>query len=255
MTTRNKSKLKILFDLFQDNRIVTKELLSSYGISRDLRNYYVKSSWLEPLGAGAYKKPGRNIYWPDGVQALQQQSKVKIFVGALSALSAQGFSHYIRYSDEFLYLFSPRGVTLPRWFKNFPWEMRLLHKSTTFLPYETGINEVLVNETKLLMSSPERAIMECLYLSPTKMDLVEIYHIFEGLINLRPNLINELLQSCKTVKIKRLFLYMAEKANHQWFEFIDRDKLDLGRGNRMISKNGDFISRYGISIPKELSGI
>jgi hypothetical protein len=85
------------------------------------------------------------------------------------------------------------------------------------------------------------------------MDLVECFKIFEGLVNLKPKLITELLLACNSVKVKRLFLYMAEKANHQWFQFIETDKINLGSGRRMITSKGVYINKYLISIPKELA--
>jgi hypothetical protein len=95
--------------------------------------------------------------------------------------------------------------------------------------------------------------MECLHLAPQNTDLVEIFQIFEGLVNLKPGLVTELLSNCNSIKVKRLFLYMAEKANHQWFQFIKTDKVDLGNGRRMITAKGVYNARYLISIPKELA--
>jgi hypothetical protein len=95
--------------------------------------------------------------------------------------------------------------------------------------------------------------MECLYLAPQKMDIVECYHIFEGLVNLKPKLLTELLSHCNSVKVKRLFLYMAEKANHQWFQYLKPDQFSIGTGNRMLTEKGVHIAKYLISVPKELA--
>jgi hypothetical protein len=48
-------------------------------------------------------------------------------------------------------------------------------------------------------------------------------------------------------------LYMAEKAGHQWYIFIDRALIDLGKGDRSIVKNGVYASAYQITIPQELN--
>ncbi len=253
MATQNGTKLKILFDLLQNNNVITNNLLYSVGVSKDLRNYYAKSSWIEQIGIGAYKKTKRKIYWQDGINALQKQVNLSVFVGGLTALSIQGYSHYIRYEDETLFLFSPRGVKLPKWFKNYDWNVKIFHKNTSFLPYNIGLKDIETNNTKIMVSTPERSILECLYLAPDTIDLVETYHILEGLVNLKPKLLNELLKNCKSIKVKRLFLYMAEKLNHQWFNFIEKDKINLGSGTREITKNGSYISKYQIVIPKELS--
>ena len=44
------------------------------------------------------------------------------------------------------------------------------------------------------------------------------------------------LEECRSVKVKRLFLFMAEKARHAWFEALDLDRIDLGSGKRVIPK-------------------
>jgi hypothetical protein len=64
----------------------------------------------------------------------------------------------------------------------------------------------------LVASAPERAILECLLLAPERMDLVETYGLLENLRTLRPQLMQSLLEACSSVKVKRLFMFMAERA-------------------------------------------
>ena len=92
----------------------------------------------------------------------------------------------------------------------------------------------------------------CLYLTPKKQELVECYEIMEGLNNLRPKQVQELLEACTSIKVKRLFLYMAEKARHDWFKYIDLEGIDLGNGKRSLVKEGVYISKYQITVPKAL---
>ena len=75
----------------------------------------------------------------------------------------------------------------------------------------------------------------------------------EGLTNLRPKLVQKLLQECNSIKVKRLFLYLSEKANHTWLQFIDPSFVDIGNGNRRITEGGTYISKYQITIPDELA--
>jgi hypothetical protein len=253
MTTHNETKLKTLFKVLQPGNVVTTSWLDSIGISKNLRKYYLESGWLEPLGRGAYKKPADTIEWQGAINAIQKQTDTKVHVGGLSALALQGFSHYFRLSNETLHLFSPLKTKLPKWFVDYNWKLEILHQQSSFLPNGLGIKELDLNQININISAPERAIMECLFLAPQKMDLVECYHLFEGLVNLKPKLLNELLVHCNSVKVKRLFLYMAEKANHQWFTFLKTDQISLGTGNRMLSEKGVYIAKYLISIPKELA--
>jgi len=245
--------LKKLFRILQPGYVVISDWLETNGISRNLVNYYLKSGWLESVGRSAYKKPGDNVEWQGALNSIQNQTQIKVHVGALSALSLQGFSHYFRLSNESLQLFTPLQTKLPKWFISYKWEVELQHHLSSFLPPEKGLKEQSVKQVSINISSPERAILECLFLAPKKIDLVECYHLFEGLVNLKPRLISELLSECKSVKVKRLFLYMAEKSGHQWFQFLDTEQVDLGKGNRMFAKNGVHIPQYLISIPKELS--
>jgi len=253
MTIQKETKLKILFKVLQPGNVVTASWLEGLGVSRNLQKYYLKSGWLESLGRGAYKKPGDTIEWQGAVSALQRRTETKVHVGGLSALSLQGFSHYFRFSKDTLYLFSPLKTKLPKWFADYNWDIDILHKQSSFLPHDIALREFENNQITVTISTPERAIMECLFLAPKKIDLVECYHLFEGLVNLKPKLVTELLVNCNSVKVKRLFLYMAEKANHQWFQFLNKDNINLGKGNRMLSEKGVYVTKYLISVPKELA--
>ncbi len=113
------------------------------------------------------------------------------------------------------------------------------------------MTEVELKTFSIKLSSPARAIMECLYLAPLHQDLVECFELMEGLNNLRPQSVQELLEQCTSIKVKRLFLYLAEKVNHDWVKYLNLEKIDLGRGKRSIIKNGVYIPKYQITVPKE----
>ncbi len=95
--------------------------------------------------------------------------------------------------------------------------------------------------------------MECLYLTPKKQELIECYELIEGLNNLRPQQVQVLLEACTSVKVKRLFLFLSEKANHSWFEYLDISKLDLSAGKRSIVTNGVLNTKYQTTVSKELA--
>ena len=72
-----------------------------------------------------------------------------------------------------------------------------------------------------MISSPELAAMEMLYLIPNEQSFDEALKITEGLTTLRPQLVQSLLEECNSVKVKRLFLFMSEKCQHQWFKNLE----------------------------------
>ncbi len=253
MTTNYNKKLMNLLSTHVPGTVLLASWLEKNGISRDLQQYYLKSGWLESYGIGAFKRPNENVRWTGALNSLQRQTEVTVHVGGLTSISLQGLSHYLRIEKEPLYLFSPQYVKLPKWFLTQEWSNQIVHVKTKFLPADSALFEYSLDGLKLQISSPERAILECLYLVPDRFDVVECYQILEGLANLRPKILQELLENCNSIKVKRLFLFMASKARHQWLDFVDQSRIDLGTGDRVIVKGGVYISKYKISIPKELS--
>ncbi len=107
----------------------------------------------------------------------------------------------------------------------------------------------------LVMSMPERAYLELLDELPQK----ETFHmadvIMEGLVNLSPRRMQLLLESCQSVKVKRLFFFFAERHQHRWLAHINHEKIDLGKGKRMLVKGGKLDTKYQITVPEEINGI
>lgn len=253
MATDLDRKLKKLLDLCPEGQVCLSSWLNTNNISHDLQLYYRRAGWLESLGQGAYKRAGSAVDWKAALAALQIQAGHETHAGALTALSLQGYAHYLRMGGENVYLFVPPGQSLPKWFRNQDWGSEVRVSRTNFLPAGKGISVFEQKKPGLKISDPERAILECLYLAPEQIDLVECYHLMEGLANLRPGLLQELVGGCKSIKVKRLFLYLAEKAGHQWFKFFNAARIDTGSGDRAIVKGGVYVPKYKISVPRELA--
>lgn len=252
MTTNTENKLKSLLDVHVPETVLLASWLEKMGISHDLQKYYRRSGWLETMGTGAYKRPKESVRWQGGLFSLQTQANLPVHVGGLTALALYGFTHFIRLGDETVYLFSPPKIKLPKWFNSFDWKTPVKHVKTSLLPSGLGLTDFQENNFTIRIASPERAILECLYQTPNDLDLVECYQMMEGLTNLRPKILQELLERCTSIKVKRIFLYMADKARHQWLTFIDQTKISIGEGDRCIVEGGVYISKYRISVPKEL---
>lgn len=71
----------------------------------------------------------------------------------------------------------------------------------------------------------------------------------ENLVTLRPDVVQGLLTVCRSVKVKRLFLYMAERQENAWLSKLDLSKINLGKGKRMIIPNDRFDAKYQITVP------
>ena len=149
-------------------------------------------------------------------------------------------------------MFGGKGENLPVWFQNYDWGVEFKHYQSGFLPKDLGLIQIERKNFTLQISNTARALMECLYLVPKHQDLHECYELMEGLNNLRPKEVQKLLEACTSVKVKRLFLFLADKAGHSWLNHIDVNKIDLGKGKRSIAKGGVYIPKYQITVNKEL---
>ena len=92
--------------------------------------------------------------------------------------------------------------------------------------------------------------MEMLHLVPKEVGFDEAQLIMDNLLSLRPEVVLELLIACRSVKVKRLFLYMAERQDHTWLAKLDLTKVDLGKGKRMIVPHGRYEAKYQITVPR-----
>lgn len=76
--------------------------------------------------------------------------------------------------------------------------------------------------------------------------------LMEDLNNLRPMKFQKMLETCESIKVKRLFVFMAEKAGHAWFKHVDLSKVNLGTGKRSLVMGGQLDQKYQITLTKEL---
>ena len=110
------------------------------------------------------------------------------------------------------------------------------------LDYEWGV----------VMSTPERAILELLDELPGRETFHQVDVLMEGLVDLSPLRMTPLLSQCGSVKVKRLFLWFAERHGHPWLEPLDLSGVDLGRGKRALVRGGKFDAKYQITVPVDL---
>ncbi len=252
MNTDKRTKINRLLESQPKGTVFLASWLSEQGYSLDLLKSYRRTNWLQSIGAGAMIRKNNPVTYEGALYTLQKQSKLSVHIGGKTALSHLGKSHYLDLSNVKVTLFGYQGETLPTWFKNYKWNVKLDYHASSFLPANLGLVDVEFKTFFVQTSGAARAIMECLYLAPKKQQLFECYELMEGLNNLRPNLVQKLLEECTSIKVKRLFLYLADKINHKWMEYINLENIDLGSGKRSIVKNGVYAPKYQITVPKEL---
>ena len=247
------TKIKNILDLVPRDSVLFSSWLSAQGIDRKEQSSYVRSGWLERIAQGVYKIAGSKPTLLGAVASYNTQLGKACHVGASSALDLRGYSHYVSMGKPSGYLFTNKEARLPGWLGAVEWDMTVKYFTTSIFGGEAGLEVYDYQGSQLLISGPERAFMECLHLSPEQFSLMDSYYVMEMMTTLRPLLVQQLLEKCSSIKVKRLFLYMADKAGHSWLRALDFSKVDLGKGIRNISATGRFDNKYQIIIPTELA--
>ena len=252
MGISSESKLKSLVHSLPRHGVVTRSALAALGVTPQHTQKYVASGWLETVGSGVFKRPGDTPTWQGALHALQAQDGLAVHVGGLTALAAQGVAQFARLGRGHVWLFSQPGVRPPLWFRRYRWPDQVSHVTSKFLPAGLAVREQALGGFSLLASTPERALLECLFLAPDRMDLEETYGLLENQRTLRPKVMQSLLEACSSVKVKRLFMFMAERAGLPVVAKLARDRIDLGSGPRTIVAKGAYVAKYEIVVPRSL---
>lgn len=242
---QNETNLNQILQKIPHGTVVTSSWLEKQGVSRSLRSSYKKYGWLKSFGNGAFLKLNDNVELDGSIYALQQQLDLSFHFGGVSALIKLGINHNISFNRN-IYIYGYRSEKIPNWFKGNYKNIEII--KSEFLPKDIGLIDFDNKNFSIKISSQERAILEMLYLAPNKNSIKEIFQLLETMSVLKPKLLQELLEKCSNIKVKRVFLYMAEKLNYPWFKKLDLSKIDLGKGKRTIVKGGKLDKKYNIVI-------
>ncbi len=252
MSLEKESKINYLLQRWPKGTPAQTSWLRELGYSDQLLGKYKKSKWIIPFETGTYERPHDKIGYLGGIYALQQQSRMSIHPAGPTALMLLGKSHYLELAPKRAFLIGEPEERIPAWFIKHDWSKDIVYITSSFLKPGSGMVNYEEANFKVRISGAARAMMECLYLTPKYQDLITCYELMESLSNLRPQVTQELLETCSSVKVKRLFLYMAEKAGHSWFRFLKLENIDLGSGKRCMVPSGIYINKYQITVPEKL---
>jgi hypothetical protein len=209
-----------------------------------------------------------------GLSCNQSRKECPYTVGGRTALELQGFAHYLSERQREIHLYGTGKP--PGWVLKLKLENRFVfHNADRLFKREAGrphrgksdsdtTNDVLQSsqirqpwgqwDWPLTMSSPERAILELLDEIPQRETFHQADVLMEGLRNLRRRRLHTLLVACSSVKVKRLFLWFAERHQHAWLKKLDRKDIDLGHGKRMLVRGGKLDPTFNITVPESIDG-
>lgn len=250
--------------------------LEQNGYSGALRNKYVAHGWLDRLARGVYCRPmpvdaAKAMTWEGVVVSLQTLQKAKFVVGGRTALDVQGFSHYLSSAPQREVHLYGTG-TRPGWVRKLNLENQFVFHNAKRL-FANDVDLDVDNESKdplarssytrqkwgkwdwpLVMSSSERAVLELLDEVPERETFHQADMLFEGLRSLSPRKLQPLLLACRSVKVKRIFLWFSERHRPPWLDALDRSGIDLGKGKRMLVKGGKLDPKFNITVPESFDG-
>jgi hypothetical protein len=253
MSQQVKTKINRLITQWPRGTVGAASYLNTLGFGYDLLVKYKKSGWIEPFGRGAYTLNEDKVEWPGALYTLQAQLNLDVHAGGKTSLELKGYAHYLPSQQKKIFLYGPLGQVLPTWFKRASLGVDIVMTRTNLFPADVqeGFSEHTQRDFSIRISSPERAALEMLHLVPRKIAFEEASLILESLVSLRPEVVQRLLVSCRSVKVKRLFLYMTEKHEHPWLPQLDLSRVDLGHGKRMLVSNGRYEKKYRITVPRD----
>ncbi len=227
--------------------------LQKQQIYKQLSNKYVASGWLIKIGKGAYMRAGDKLTWHGGVYALQKDLGLKIHVGGLSALELLGRSHFVpmgAHSRIYLYANS-RDVPryLPKWFQELK-NVTHIYVLTELFSSNLALMDFDCGSFTIQISEPERALFEMLSLVPHKMSFDHACLLMEHQHDLRSDVVQQLLEECKSQVLKRLFLYLARQFNLDFMPRVSLKNVNIGRGLRHIGNGEVYDRKLDLYVPK-----
>ena len=251
MSIENGNKLNRLLQKNNSGGLYFSAWLSANGYSNQLQKRYRDSGWLKALSKGVMYRTGDTLRSFVVLESYNSQLGKNYHIAAHSALELAGFNHYVPMGKPLLIVRHPKQEPVPNWMK-----IEALDYSFKFFTTEIFSKPQLKlfnsDYPHVQSSVPEQAFLECLLLAPEHYSYMDLYYIMEQLTTLRPEVVQELLENTSNLKVKRMFLYMAEKAGHYWFDSLNVDKIVLGSAKHKLVDNGVYVSKYKITVPKEL---
>lgn len=248
MSIEIKNKIKFLYAAWPKNAVLTSSSLKSKGFSDQLVQKYNDSGWVRRIGTGAFVRQNDKPIWEGGLYAIQHDLKKNIHIGGLTALVLAGLAHYLDMAEEgliYLYNTSSQKTDLPKWFAEcFNKKSRFLYKQCHLFNKEIGLRKQTVEGLEIVISEPERAILELLYFVPKIISVEHAVKLIENLQTIYPDKMQSLLESCRHILVKRLFLCLADLCQLPVMKYLQEKKISLGSGDRTINRGGKYFSKY-----------
>lgn len=281
MAAQKQTKLNRLLHDIPEGLFVDSAWLEKRGYSRSLRNQYIHAGWLERPASKLFRRPGEKLRWEQVILSLNNLLGIPFLIGGRTALELQGFAHYLSHEIREVHLYGrvkppswlkelrigPRFAThnSERLFRNDPITIGLTNISQEFGSHSDIVSNNRFDSVKkipwghsvlpITVSTAERAVLELLDELPKNESFHQVDAFFSSLSGLSPRRLQKLLSDCKSVKVKRLFFFFADRHGHRWRHQLVHGDFGLGSGKRELVKGGRLDKTYNITVPEDLDAL
>ena len=212
--------------------------LQALGLPSTAAARLAQSGWLKRLGRGVYQVPNGKLDMNKALAYLSLEVP-QLHVGGKTALAWRGTRHNLAHQER-LNLWGLKAGRLPAWFTDL---FNVTYQSTRIfdnaLPPGFGLAPLPAGHPKVMVSVPERALLELFSDTGKLQSLEEMLNIAESVRHLRPDVLETLLAHTTRVKVVRLAKTLAESLELPWLEVAKKHNERLGSSSRWIAVTRD----------------
>ena len=222
---------------------LTPELLAANGVDGKQASYLARHGWLVRLGRGAYMLPGDPLTG-EGCLAFLSSRVAGLHVAGKTALAWRGVRHNLT-TVEVVELWGDASAVIPRWLSaRFQCHYQTTQIFDAALPQGLGLAPLPDGRPEVLVSTPERALLEMLSDLGKTQTWDETRNLVETVRNLREPLMAELVAHLTRIKVARLATQFAEEMSAPWLSVASLASKRLGGGARWTAKTktGEVLS-------------
>ena len=214
--------------------------LKKLGITPFRASALARRGWLGHLARGVYMLPGDTLS-RDGALAFLADQIPGLHVGGQAALAWRGVRQNIAFR-EVLSLWGDKPKPLPAWFTDrFPARFQATQPFDASTPARLGLQPLPNGDPRVLVSVPERGMLEMLSDIGKTQSLAEARDLVESMPSLRENVLDELLQHTTRIKVVRAAANLSTEMQLPWAALARKHSERVGGAQRWIavSKSGE----------------
>jgi hypothetical protein len=237
-SSKRAGRLKLLQSALPRGKPLDTADLAALGIYPELAYRYVKSGWLERLGRGMFMFAGDQLQRDRCLEFLGQRMP-GFHVGGKTALAWLGLRHNVAFKET-LSLWGTKQTRLPEWFgERFPSRYTTRSLFDAQLHAGFALNPLPESPQGVLVSDPERGLLEMLSEVGVRQGVEEARNIMELASSLRIDILVPLLRSCRQIKAIRLCAVWAGELELPWAGAASETVADRTGTSRWVTKLKD----------------